>query len=182
VEVTEAEQPIQILGYEYLPDRGGAGKFRAGAPFYREYRFLESEAILQVRSDRRYRRSFGLYGGHAGQPSLNVLNPDTNKRVLPSKLTINIHRNDIFRHEIAGPGGWGDPLERDPERVLRDVRNELVSPESARRDYGVVLDLTAWKVDAAATKKLRDAMHAQRGGAPLPIVTWDDGFAKLAAE
>ena len=183
IEVTEAEQPIQILGYEYMPDRGGPGKYRGGAPFYREYRFLENEAILQVRSDRRYRRSFGLYGGRPGKPSLNVINPDSDKRVLPSKFTTMIKRGDIFRHEIAGPGGWGDPLEREPWRVLRDLRNELISGESARRDYGVVVNTAAWIVDEAETRRLRERMRASRSGRVAPAVAWDDELAvDLAAD
>jgi N-methylhydantoinase B len=177
VEVTEAEQPIQILAYEYMPDRGGPGKYRGGAPFYREYRFLEGEAILQVRSDRRYRRSFGLYGGRPGKPSLNVMNPDSENRVLPSKFTTMIKRGDIFRHEIAGPGGWGDPLEREPWRVARDLRNELISQESARRDYGVLVNTSTWTVDEAETRRLRERMRARRGGMVAPAVAWDDGTA-----
>jgi N-methylhydantoinase B len=183
VEITEAEQPIQILGYEYMPDRGGPGKYRGGAPFYREYRFLESEAILQVRSDRRYRRSFGLYGGRPGKPSLNVINPETEKRILTSKFTTMIKRGDIFRHEIAGPGGWGDPLEREPWRVLRDLRNELISAESARHDYGVVVNTSAWIVDEAETRRLRERMRAQRGSHAPPAVAWDDEpVTNLAAD
>ncbi len=183
VEVTEAEQPMQILAYEYMPDRGGPGKYRGGAPFYREYRFLEDEAILQVRSDRRYRRSFGLYGGRAGKPSLNVINPESEHRVLPSKFTTTIKRGDIFRHEIAGPGGWGDPLEREPWRVVRDLRNELISPESARRDYGVVVNLSAWTVDESETRRLRARMRERRGGHVAPDIAWDDGpMFDLAAD
>ncbi|MEN8160379.1 MAG: hydantoinase B/oxoprolinase family protein [Myxococcota bacterium] len=62
VEVTEVEHPIQILTYEFVPDRAGAGKFRGGTPFRRDYKFLEQEGILQVRSDRRDFRPYGLYG------------------------------------------------------------------------------------------------------------------------
>jgi N-methylhydantoinase B len=174
VEVTEAEQPIQILGYELLPDRGGAGKYRGGAPFYREYRFLESEAILQVRSDRRNRRPFGLYGGMAGKPSMNVINPGTDNQILPGKFTTTIRHGDVYRHEVAGPGGWGNPLERDPQRVLKDVRSELVSSVSAERDYGVVIDTQNWKVDEAATRKLRDQLRSDRGWNEVPAIVWDD--------
>ena len=71
--------------------------------------------------------------------------------MLPSKFTMTIRRGDVFRHVLAGAGGWGDPLERDPAAVLRDVRNELLSPEKAAADYGVVVDTRAWTVDAAAT-------------------------------
>ena len=76
VEITEAEHPIQILAYEFVADRAGAGKYRGGTPYRRDYRFLEDEAILQVRSDRRTIRPYGLYGGNPGKPSSNHLNPD----------------------------------------------------------------------------------------------------------
>ena len=80
IEVTEAEQPIQLLAYEFVPDKAGAGKFRGGVPFRRDYRFLEDEGMLQVRSDRRDHRPFGLYGGSPGGPSENYLNPDSENR------------------------------------------------------------------------------------------------------
>ena len=51
-----------------------------------------------------------------------------------------MRKGDVFIHDQPGPGGWGDPLQRDPARVLRDVLNELVSLASARDDYGVVID------------------------------------------
>ena len=174
VEVTEAEHPVEILAYEFLPDKGGPGKFRGGAPFRRDYRFVEDEGILQVRSDRRDFRPYGLYGGRPGQPSWNFLNPDTENRLLTSKLTMTIKRGDVFRHELAGAGGWGDPLERDPVRVLRDVRNELVGEPAARRDYGVVIDTEAWTVDSAATAALRAEMSRARGWTEVPKVSRED--------
>jgi N-methylhydantoinase B len=155
VEVTEAEYPIQILAYEFVPDKAGPGKFRGGTPFRRDYRFLEEEGVLQVRSDRHRFRPYGLYGGRPGKPSRNFLNPEDENRLLPSKLTMTIRKGDVFRHELAGAGGWGDPLERDPAMVLRDVRNELVSLDAARRDYGVIIDPTTMKVDETATQQLR---------------------------
>ena len=127
VEVIEAEQPVEILAYELLPDRAGAGQYRGGAPYYRDYRFTEKEAVLQVRSDRARFRPYGLYGGMPGQPSANYLNPHGNNQKLTSKPTMMIKKGDVFRHELAGGGGWGDPLDRDPDHVLRDVRDELVS-------------------------------------------------------
>jgi N-methylhydantoinase B len=66
-----------------------------------------------------------------------------------------IRRGDVYRHEQAGAGGWGDPFERDPAAVLRDVRNEFVSLEAARRDYGVAIDTANWAVDEAETARLR---------------------------
>ena len=67
IEVTEAEQPIAAAAYEFVADKAGAGKYRGGVPFRRDYRFLEHEGMLQVRSDRRDHRPFGLYGGSPGR-------------------------------------------------------------------------------------------------------------------
>jgi N-methylhydantoinase B len=172
VEVTEAEQPIRIEAYEFVPDKAGPGRYRGGVPFRRDYRFLEDEAILQVRSDRRRFRPYGLYGGRPGKPSWNFLNPETENRSLPSKLTMTIRKGDVFRHEVAGAGGYGDPLEREVSAVERDVRNELVSPKSARDDYGVVID-EGGRVDPAATERLRREMRAARASADVPAVTRD---------
>jgi N-methylhydantoinase B len=172
IEVTETEQPLRIEAYEFVPDKAGPGRFRGGVPFRRDYRFLEDEAVLQVRSDRRRFRPYGLYGGGAGKPSWNYLNPDGENRLLPSKLNITVRRGDVFRHEVAGAGGFGDPLERDPAAVARDVRNEVVSREAARADYGVVIDQDG-EVAAAASAALRAELRAARGWSAAPAVTRD---------
>lgn len=164
IEVIETEQPMQILAYEFVADRAGPGKFRGGAPFRRDYRFLEREAVLQVRSDRQKIRPYGLYGGYPGKPSANSLDPDGENRSMPSKITMNIEYGTVFRHELAGGGGWGDPLERDAADVLVDVRNELVSVEAAFNDYGVVVDAATWAVDAAGTEARRAVIRAGRTG------------------
>ena len=174
IEVTEAEQPLQLLAYEFVTDRAGAGKFRGGVPFKRDYRFLEDEGMLQVRSDRRDHRPFGLYGGSPGAPSENYMNPDGENRLLPSKLTMTIRKGEVFRHVLAGAGGWGDPLERDPAAVLRDVRNELLSPEKALADYGVVVDTGKWTVDAEATGRRRSEIRKARGWTEAPKVQWHE--------
>ncbi len=179
VEVIEAEYPIQFLAYEFVPDKFGPGKYRGGAPYKRDYRFLEDEAMLSVRADRKRFLPFGLYGGQPGRPSENTLNPGTDREEeLTSKLSRQIHKGDVFRHVLAGGGGWGDPLERDPAKVLKDVRNELLSGELARSQYGVVVDPGVWKVDEQATNTLRDQMRRDRGPGPLPFVThsWPPDF------
>jgi len=178
VEVTEAEQPIQLLAYEFVPDKAGAGKYRGGVPFRRDYRFLEEEAVLQVRSDRRTHRPFGLYGGSPGQPSENYLNPDSENRELPGKFTMTIRKGEVFRHVLAGAGGWGDPLERDPDAVLKDVRNELLSPAKAAADYGVVIDPATRTVDRAATERRRADIRARRGWREVPKVQWLDPMSE----
>ena len=174
VEVIEAEQPIEILAYELLPDRAGAGKFRGGAPYCREYRFTESEAVLQVRTDRAKFRPYGLYGGHPGQGSANYLNPGRENRKLTSKPTMTIKMGDVFRHELAGGGGWGDPLDRDPTLVLKDVLDELVSIDAARRQYGVVINMDHRNVEASATNALRAELRSQRSWSDPPVVSRDD--------
>ena len=175
VELIESQNPIQILRYELIPDRAGAGKYRGGVPYRRDYLFTEDEAVLQVRSDRRRFRPYGLYGGHAGRPSRNVLNPDKEARLLDSKLTMHLRRGDVFRHELPGGGGWGDPLDRDPSNVLSDVRNEYISVDGANRDYGVVIDTSTWIVDLVATQNLRESRRRSRGETPVSVINWEDG-------
>ncbi|MFY0614885.1 MAG: hydantoinase B/oxoprolinase family protein [Hyphomicrobiaceae bacterium] len=172
VEVTEAEQPISILAYEFVADRAGAGQYRGGVPFHRDYRLEADEATLQVRADRHTVQPFGLYGGSAGAPSENWSNPHLGEKAEPlhSKPTMMFRKGDVFRHIHAGGGGWGDPLERDVDAVLRDVRNEFLSAAMAETDYGVVIDTTTWKVDAAATTKRRDDIRRERNWSEVPAV------------
>jgi N-methylhydantoinase B len=167
--VTETEQPLQITAYEFIQDAMGPGKFRGGAPFRREYKLLAEQAVLQVRSDRRDFRPFGLYGGGPGRPSMNYLNPDRNSAPLASKLTMTMRQGDLFRHEVAGGGGWGDPLQRDPALVLNDVLNEFVSERAARDDYGVVLSGDPLVVDEAVTAALRNEMRKARSWSEPPV-------------
>jgi N-methylhydantoinase B len=174
VEVTEAEQPISLLAYEFVADKAGAGKYRGGVPFRRDYRFNETEGVLQVRSDRRDHRPFGLYGGSPGAPSENYLNPESENRVLPGKFTMTVRNGDVFRHVLAGAGGWGDPLERDPQAVLWDVRNELLSVGKAAADYGVVIDQAPLRVDLAATAARRAEIAARRRWPAPPVIQRHD--------
>jgi len=182
VEVTEAEQPISLLAYEFVSDKAGAGKYRGGVPFRRDYRFNETEGVLQVRADRRDHRPFGLYGGSPGAPSENYLNPAQENRSLPGKFTMTIKQGDVFRHVLAGAGGWGDPLERDPNAVLWDVRNELLSPAKAAADYGVVLAAAACTVDLAATAERRAHLRQQRGWRVAPVVQREEPQPQAGAQ
>ena len=173
IEVCEAENPVEILAYEFVADKAGAGKFRGGTPYRRDYKLLEAEAVLQVRSDRKVFRPYGLYGGNPGASSSNTMNPGRDARPLDSKLTMTMYSGEVLRHELAGGGGWGDPLERDPESVLWDVRNELVSVKSARDDYGVIVQSDGWRIDYNATEKLRLYIKRLRIG-KAPAVLWEN--------
>ena len=140
-----------------------SGRSRARA---REYEILSDEAILNVRSDKRRFPPHGLFGGRAGSSSWNYVNPGRSDRVLPVLMTEveKLRRGDVFRHEMSGGGGYGDPLERDPESVLRDVVEEKVTPGHAKREYGVVIvesaDDGARVLDLPATEDLRGRMRA----------------------
>ena len=160
VEITEAENPVEILANELITDRCGAGRYRGGAPFYRDYRISEQEAVVQIRADRQQIQPYGLYGGQPGKPGECFFDPYGESRRLTSKITMDCRQGDVVRWVLPGGGGWGDPLEREPERVLRDVRNQIISIESARTDYGVVIDAQSWRVDETATRELRAAMAA----------------------
>jgi N-methylhydantoinase B len=163
VEVCEREQPLEMTCYEFRTDTGGAGQFRGGTGIRRDYRFLEDEAVLQVRADRCAFRPYGLYGGQPGQPTRNLMHPGkAGEEPLPGKFIRTLRRGDVFRHDQAGAGGWGDPLARDPAAVLRDVRNEFVSLAAARDDYGVVIDAATLTIDTAATEELRAEVRRSR--------------------
>ena len=170
-EIIENEQPLRIEQYGYLPDSAGPGKFRGGLGLVREYRFLEREGALQIRADRHRFPPYGLQGGQPGRLCRSVLNPGPGEQVLPSKTGLTLRRGDVLRHELAGAGGWGDPLERDPLLVLADVRGEKVTPEHAREAYGVVLTADSAEVDWPATERLRQQHWAARERTDQPTAT-----------
>ncbi|MGE3644414.1 MAG: hydantoinase B/oxoprolinase family protein [Beijerinckiaceae bacterium] len=158
VEALETEFPMRIEAYELIADSGGAGEFRGGLGTRRRWRILSEESTVNLRSDRFKHASPGLFGAKPAKPSRALLNPGTqSERILTSKIAgLRLKKDDIVVWELAGGGGYGDPLRRDPERVAQDVRRGYVSRAAARADYGVVLtdDLA---VDVNATKALRAA-------------------------
>ena len=159
-EMIEADYPLRVEQYGFVPDSGGAGTFRGGLAIVRDIRALADDTILTVRSDKRRFPPYGLDGGGTGAPSLNVVNPGEGEKehVLPVLLTspMTLNAGDVFRHVMAGAGGYGDPRKRDPERVLKDVIQEKVTVEHARSAYGVEIALEPEPhVDVAATAKLR---------------------------
>ena len=175
IEVTEAEHPIQLLAYEFVPDKAGAGKYRGGVPFRRDYRFNETEGVLQVRSDRRDHRPFGLYGGSPGQPSENYLNPETENRVLPGKFTMNDQEGRRLpacarRRRRLGRSARARSGCRAQGRAQRAaVRGERPGSTTASSSTPC-----AGSVDAAATAKRRAAIRAARGWREVPKVQRHD--------
>jgi N-methylhydantoinase B len=162
IEMVENTAPVRVERYELVPDSGGAGAWRGGMAIERQLRFLGQRATFQLRSDRRRHPPFGLHGGRPGAPSNNLLESEQGWSQLPTKFTLGLKNGQGFRHTTAGGGGYGDPLDRDTEAVLHDVRNGKVTPEAARRDYGVEILASPWRVDEAATAALRRAAHQEK--------------------
>jgi N-methylhydantoinase B len=158
VEVIEREYPLRIEEYGFLPDTGGPGQFRGGLALVRRYRFLEQSGTFQIRADRSHFTAYGLAGGQPGSPSRNVLNPGPNEQVLPPKTTLQVRYADELRHELAGAGGWGNPLLRDPHAVLADVLDQKITPAHARDAYGVALTRDDAGIDESETTRLRNRL------------------------
>ena len=162
VEMVESEHPLRIEQYSLMPDTGGPGKFRGGMSVVRDYRVLAEKATLNVRSDKRRHRPFGLFGGGRGASSWNILNPGEDQRILPvlPMQPISMEQGDLFHHITAGGGGYGDPLERDPQYVLEDVMEEKITIPHAEEHYGVVIRAgNPATIDEAATLQRRHQME-----------------------
>ena len=172
VEVIEAENPLEVLDYEFVPDTGGAGKFRGGMAQRKTWRMLADEGILQVRADRQTHRPYGLQGGGPGAFGRNVLDPGMpTEEKLHSKITMTLRRGQVFRHDLPGAGGHGEALSRDLTLVAKDLRDGLVTIDGAGRDYGVIARGDPPEIDLAATEALRTKLRATRK--PLPAVAWE---------
>ena len=156
IEAIETIYPLRFLTYKLREDSGGPGKWRGGVGLERSWMLLASSAVLSVLAERTKIPPWGLFGGKPGAKGEYYLIKANGKRVkLKSKCTVKMEKGDIFVVRTPGGGGYGNPFERNPELVLRDVINGLVSPESAQKDYGVVIDLKNMKVDWKSTKRLR---------------------------
>jgi N-methylhydantoinase B len=159
IEALEGDHPLRVEEYAFVPDTGGPGRYRGGLALVRQYRFLEREGALQLRTDRQRFQPWGLDGGKPGGPSSNLLIRGGTPENPPSKAYRILQRGDMLRHTMAGAGGHGDPLTRDPARVAEDIADEKVTVEHARREYGVVIDPLTGSADAAATAALREQMR-----------------------
>ena len=159
-EFLERYFPLRIERYEALADSGGAGKFRGGNGIRMSYRFLEPGTV-SIHDDRWFTYPWGVNGGKPGARARKILEkPDGTTRILPNKADgIPVEEGDILHFITWGGGGWGDPLERDPALVAKEVRQGLVTPEGSRR-YGVVCDAEG-RLDRAATDALRAEMRAR---------------------
>jgi N-methylhydantoinase B len=155
-EVLEREYPVVVDGFGYVADTEGAGKHRGSVGIYKQWRFLQSGKVM-VRTNRLVRPSDGLAGGHAGELSTNVLTSQGREQNLPrqSHIHLDVAPGDRIYHRISGSGGFGEPWQRDPSRVLADVREGKVSIAQAYSRYRVVIDPDRMTLDSSATERLR---------------------------
>ena len=155
IEETESNYPVRITRYELVPDSDGPGKHRGGLGLRRDYLFLDHEATFTVLADRDKEGPWGLYGGQAGRRATYVLISGGRETELGSKVTVDLKPGDVVSYRTCGGGGFGAKEERDPELVLRDVRQGKVSLERARDLYRVAIDTNDWSVDQPETAMLR---------------------------
>lgn len=159
-ETIEARYPIRMTEHAFLPGREGAGKHRGGVGVVREYEVLEDYIFTQGFMGNDTTPPRGVGGGKSAQPHRIVMWPGTEKEdVRTQRFGFGgpIHTGDRIRTEGGGGGGWGPPQERDPQAVLHDVLNEILSVEVARDTYRVAiigrgLNVT---VDEEETARLR---------------------------
>jgi len=170
VEFTETRFPLIIERLALATDSGGAGTHRGGLGYLKEFRVLRDSAFLCV-ADRAILSCWGLRGGKAGAPFRVTVDPGgPTERVLPGLVDDEpIPAGTLVRVETTGGGGWGDPLEREPELVALDVREGKVTAGAARETYGVMLAGSEEnpEVAGAATRALRDQLRSARGRQPF---------------
>ena len=157
IEDIETHLPLRVLRYELREDVAGAGKWRGGLGSVREFTFLSDGGASVEGEGHRY-RPWGFLGGSEGMPAkLDLVVAGGATRALPSKVPhMNVAKDGRFVCYGPAGGGYGNPLERDPNKVADDVLDGVVSVETALKDYGVVVSATG-VVDQARTAQQRKA-------------------------
>jgi len=138
-EMYEQQTPHLILKHEYLADSGGVGKWRGGLGVETIIKLAGDNTTMVVFGDGDVEPNYGLFGGKGSVlNSISLKYPDGKEHIPMSKDIIEDIPDGTVYHQIAsGGGGYGDPKERDKEKVANDVKNEVVSHEQAKREYGM---------------------------------------------
>jgi len=157
VEVIENAYPLRVGRYGLVPDSEGPGKTRGGMGMTRQIIIVDHQAPISLGTERRDIRPWGLMGGDpAGGSNCRLVSPEGENQPLPAKVTMAVPAGTCVVLETAGGGGYGPAFERDPEMVLEDVLDGLISLERARTCYGVVIDPETRQIDRVATKGERE--------------------------
>jgi len=157
IEIFESDTPLIVERRELLIDSSGPGRMKGGLGQREVFRVPDdqyapmSPVNLGIQAGRHIHAPEGLFGGNPGARAQFLVNGVPGN---PFGLT-QLKTGDVVTIDAAGGGGCGNPLEREPEMVERDVLEGYVSIERAREDYGVVIDPKTLKVDTEATKKQR---------------------------
>ncbi|WP_439469303.1 hydantoinase B/oxoprolinase family protein [Blastomonas fulva] len=177
-EFLERYFPLVIERYETVPDSGGAGLHRGGNGILMTYRFLEP-GVIAIHDDRWFVPPWGVNGGKPGARARKILEKaDGTQTIVGNKVEdLAIEAGDILHFITWGGGGWGDPLERAPELVAKEIRQGLVTSEGAK-SYGVIADSDG-VLDTAATEALRTTMRNER--ADLPLFDYGPSIEELRA-
>jgi N-methylhydantoinase B len=180
-EFTESRFPFIVERLALAVDSGGAGQFRGGLGYEKDIRMLRDAHFMSI-ADRSILACWGVRGGRAGKPFQVVVDTGGHgEREVDALADAEpVRAGEVIRIRTTGGGGWGDPLDRDPALVVRDVVWEKVSPEAAERDYGVVLtgDPGDLGFDGPATAARRDELRSTRGAAPF--FDRGPGYARLS--
>ncbi|WP_233492101.1 hydantoinase B/oxoprolinase family protein [Blastococcus sp. TF02A-30] len=178
-EFTEGRFPLRVERLGLALDSGGPGRYRGGCGYEKHIRVLRDAHFMSI-ADRSILACWGVKGGKAGRPFQVTVDPGG-----PDEHDVDaladaepLKAGTVVRIRTTGGGGWGDPLDRPVEEVLRDIAWRKVSVAGARDDYGVVVreDGTA---DEAATEELRASIRASRTGEE-PFFDRGPGYAQLS--
>ncbi|MFG6596322.1 MULTISPECIES: hydantoinase B/oxoprolinase family protein [unclassified Sulfitobacter] len=170
-EGNERVNPTRADEFQIKQDSPGPGKWRGGAGVIKASTLLEADnTVMSYICDRERAVVWGVEGGLPSMPhGLMVEHAETGQQNWLGSVFSNykIKSGDRFTRPTAGGGGYGDPMERDPERVRQDVIDEYVSVERAKTDYGVVIkvndaDTLDFEIDVEATRKARAHIRENR--------------------
>ncbi len=164
-ETVEGAFPLRIERCELREGCCGDGRFRGGFGLRREVRILGETAMLSVLSEKNVIPPYGVDGARPGAANRFTVErggETVEPSNMPGKVSgFRLERGDIVREETAGGGGHGDPLDRDPERVMADLVEGYLTPLQAERRYGVAVGADGG-IDADATRAQRRALRAAR--------------------
>jgi N-methylhydantoinase B len=163
VEVIEIRYPIIVERYSINTEDGtGHGKFRGGFGIIKDYRITNSEAEFTTDINRSRIPPWGMDGGMSGTGNYIVVIKRSGATKVRKISSLKLEKSDVISIRTGAGGGWGDPLERQPELVLNDVINELIDVETAKRIYGVIVDKERRELKLEETVNLRTSLRNSR--------------------
>jgi N-methylhydantoinase B len=165
LEIFEFRYPVLFTRYVIREESGGAGQRRGGFGVIFEFQLRRGTASASLLGERGRFAPFGILGGKSAMPAKHTFILE-GREYCPPHITkdegVYMQPGDMLRLETPGGGGYGDPLERPPALVLQDAKRAYYSRETAKREYGVVIDEGRWEVDVEDTERVRSILRAQQ--------------------